>query len=115
MNLDLEKKLKTYRLTVDEFEKIKILLKREPQGVEWALFSALWSEHCSYKSSKNHLKKFSFRNAATPSMDGENAGVVDLGYGEKIAFKIFAMRFWYGSSRCHAKPIASLYLMMFLH
>ena len=88
MNLELEKKLKTYRLTVDEFEKIKILLKREPQGIEWALFSALWSEHCSYKSSKNHLKKFSFRNGSTPSMDGENAGVVDLGYGEKIAFKM---------------------------
>ncbi len=88
MNIELEKKLKTYRLSPDEYEKIKTLLKREPQGVEWPLFSALWSEHCSYKSSKNHLKKFSFRNANTPLMDGENAGVVDLGYGEKIAFKM---------------------------
>lgn len=88
MSLELEKKLKLYRLSNDEYEKIKVLLKRDPKGVEWALFSALWSEHCSYKSSKNHLKKFSYRNANTPLMDGENAGVVDLGYEEKIAFKM---------------------------
>lgn len=88
MNADLEKKLKLYRLTEDEFEKIKNLLGRDPNPVEWPLFSALWSEHCSYKSSKNHLRKFSYRNANTPDMDGENAGVVDLGYGERIAFKM---------------------------
>ena len=84
----LEQKLKTYRLSVEEYEKIKSLLKREPNPVEWPLFSALWSEHCSYKSSKNHLKKFSYRNERTPLLDGENAGVVDLGFGEKIAFKM---------------------------
>lgn len=84
----LEQKLKTYRLSFEEYEKIKSLLKREPNPVEWPLFSALWSEHCSYKSSKNHLKKFSYRNERTPLLDGENAGVVDLGFGEKIAFKM---------------------------
>ncbi len=88
MTTDVEKKLSIYRLSPTEYQKMTTLLKREPQGVEWALFSALWSEHCSYKSSKNHLRKFSFRNANTPMMDGENAGVVDLGYGEKIAFKM---------------------------
>ena len=88
MSLELEQKLKTYRLSTDEYNNMKLLLKREPQSIEWALFSALWSEHCSYKSSKNHLRKFSFRNSVTPMMDGENAGVVDLGYDEKIAFKM---------------------------
>lgn len=85
---DLEKKLKTYRLSNEEYEKIKSLLGREPSPIEWPLYSALWSEHCSYKSSKIHLKKFSYRNERTPLMDGENAGVVDLGFDEKIAFKM---------------------------
>lgn len=85
---DLEKKLKTYRISPEEYEKMKGLLQREPHEIEWPLFSALWSEHCSYKSSKIHLRKFSFRNANTPEMDGENAGVVDLGFGERIAFKM---------------------------
>ncbi|MBC7742126.1 MAG: phosphoribosylformylglycinamidine synthase subunit PurL [Bdellovibrionaceae bacterium] len=83
-----EQKLKTYRLSSDEYQMMTTLLKREPHAIEWALFSALWSEHCSYKSSKMHLRKFSFRNESTPEMDGENAGVVDLGFGEKIAFKM---------------------------
>ena len=85
---DLNIKLKSYRLSEEEYQLMKSLLGREPHMVEWPLFSALWSEHCSYKSSKIHLKKFSFRNSSTPDMDGENAGVVDLGYGEKIAFKM---------------------------
>ncbi|MFZ3229199.1 MAG: phosphoribosylformylglycinamidine synthase subunit PurL [Pseudobdellovibrio sp.] len=88
MNSELEKKLKTYRLSFAEYEKIKSLLAVEPSVIQWALFSALWSEHCSYKSSKNHLKKFSYRNERTPFLDGENAGIVDLGFGEKIAFKM---------------------------
>lgn len=85
---DLSAKLKTYRLSEEEYNLMKSLLGREPLPVEWPLFSALWSEHCSYKSSKVHLRKFSYRNERTPDMDGENAGVVDLGYGEKIAFKM---------------------------
>lgn len=88
MNQDLEQKLKTYRLSVDEYQKMKGMLAHEPSIIEWSLFSALWSEHCSYKSSKNHLKKFSYRNVNTPLLEGENAGIVDLGFGEKIAFKM---------------------------
>jgi len=84
----LEQKLKTYRLSSQEYEMMKTLLQRDPKEVEWPLFSALWSEHCSYKSSKVHLRKFSYRNESTPDMDGENAGVVDLGFGERIAFKM---------------------------
>lgn len=84
----LQAKLKLYRLTEDEYSLMKNLLGREPLPVEWPLFSALWSEHCSYKSSKVHLRKFSYRNQNTPELDGENAGVVDLGCGERIAFKM---------------------------
>lgn len=86
--MTLNDRLKFYRLTEEEYRLMCSLLDREPHAVEWPLFSALWSEHCSYKSSRVHLRKFSFRNEMTPDMDGENAGVVDLGYGEKIAFKM---------------------------
>jgi phosphoribosylformylglycinamidine synthase len=88
MNQDLSEKLKFYRLSQEEYDLMVKLLGREPKLVEWPLFSALWSEHCSYKSSKVHLRKFSYRNSSTPDMDGENAGVVDLGQGERVAFKM---------------------------
>lgn len=84
----IEEKLKTYRISKSEYEKIKELLGREPQGVEWALFSALWSEHCSYKSSKVHLKNLFSKSKRVLQSFGENAGVIDLGENEKIAFKM---------------------------
>ena len=83
-----EQKLKTYRLNETEYSQICKLLGREPKGVEWALFSALWSEHCSYKSSKIHLKKLFNKSSRVVESFGENAGVVDLGQGERVAFKI---------------------------
>lgn len=83
-----EEKLKFYRLTSEEYQKAKNSLGRDLLDIEWPLFSALWSEHCSYKSSKIHLRKFSYRNQNTPNLEGENAGVVDLGFGERIAFKM---------------------------
>ncbi len=89
MSFDLKKKLKTYRLSELEYHKICDLLNREPQSVEWALFSALWSEHCSYKSSKIHLRKFAkTMNSSVVNASGENAGIVDLGFNERIAFKM---------------------------
>jgi len=81
-------KLKHYRLNEDEYQRICTLLAREPKGIEWALFSALWSEHCSYKSSKVHLKKLFGKSPRVLQSFGENAGIVDLGQGEKIAFKM---------------------------
>lgn len=86
--MDLNQKLKHYRINQDEYQRICQLLGREPKPIEWPLFSALWSEHCSYKSSKVHLRKFSYRNVQTRDDSDENAGLVDLGYGEKIIFKM---------------------------
>lgn len=85
---DLKKKCQHYRISLSEHEKITQLLGHAPKGLEWAVFSALWSEHCSYKSSKVHLRKFSYRNSSVLDSEGENAGVVDLGEGERIAFKM---------------------------
>ncbi len=86
---DLQNKLSRYRMKPVEYEKMRKLLGKEPSNIEWALFSALWSEHCSYKSSKIHLKKFSETlNDRVVNSQGENAGVVDLGQGERIAFKM---------------------------
>lgn len=86
--MDLNQKLKHYRINQDEYQRVCQLLGREPKPIEWPLFSALWSEHCSYKSSKVHLRKFSYRNVQTRDDSDENAGLVDLGYGEKIIFKM---------------------------
>lgn len=87
-NEETRAKGKHYRLNAGEYHLIRSVLGREPRGIEWALFSALWSEHCSYKSSKVHLRKFAYRNSSVLESEGENAGVVDLGEGERVAFKM---------------------------
>ncbi len=90
MSLDPQtlKNLQVYRLNRDEYALIEKTLGRAPRGVEWAVFSALWSEHCSYKSSRKHLKKFKHNHPRVLESEGENAGVVDLGQGERICFKM---------------------------
>jgi phosphoribosylformylglycinamidine synthase subunit PurL len=85
---ELKQKLKKYRLSLEEYDRITELLGRPPDGVEWALFSALWSEHCSYKSSRVHFKKFFTKNDRVVTSEGENAGIIDLGEGERVAFKM---------------------------
>ncbi|OGI18517.1 MAG: phosphoribosylformylglycinamidine synthase II [Candidatus Melainabacteria bacterium RIFCSPHIGHO2_02_FULL_34_12] len=82
---DLLNKLK---LTPDEYLKIIELIDREPNEVELHMFSVMWSEHCCYKNSKALLKTFPTKNKYVVVGPGENAGVVDLGDGIKIAFKI---------------------------
>ncbi len=86
--MSLQENLKKYRINQDEYREIQKLLGRDPQGVEWAIFSALWSEHCSYKSSKVHLTKLFSQSERVLQSFGENAGIVDLGLGEKVAFKM---------------------------
>ena len=77
-----------YQFSKEEFQRIVSLLGREPLSIEQALFSALWSEHCSYKSSKIHLKKLPNSSPRVVTSFGENAGVIDLGKGERVAFKM---------------------------
>ncbi len=75
-------------LSKDEFKKIKDLLKRKPNLTELAIFSAMWNEHCSYKSSRKHLKNLHTEGSQVIQGPGENAGVVDIGDDEAIVFKI---------------------------
>jgi phosphoribosylformylglycinamidine synthase len=76
-------------LTPDEYEKIKRLLGgREPTVTELGIFSVMWSEHCSYKSSRVHLKRLPTRSRLVVQGPGENAGIIDIGDGWACAFKI---------------------------
>src|ERR687887_669839 len=77
-----------HNLTLDEFNRIKELLGRDPNLVELGVFSVMWSEHCSYKSSRVHLKRLPTTGPRVIVPPGENAGVVDLGDGWCAAFKI---------------------------
>ncbi|HKG62060.1 MAG TPA: phosphoribosylformylglycinamidine synthase subunit PurL [Pyrinomonadaceae bacterium] len=77
-----------HNLTHQEFERIKELLGREPSFAELGIFSVMWSEHCSYKSSRIHLKRLPTTGPRVIVPPGENAGVVDLGDGWCAAFKI---------------------------
>src|SRR5579863_3716129 len=81
--------LRQHGLTTDEYEKIKQLLgNREPTLTELGIFSVMWSEHCSYKSSRVHLKRLPTRSRRVLQGPGENAGIIDIGDGWACAFKI---------------------------
>ena len=75
-------------LKKDEYKKICELLKRNPNITELGIFSAMWNEHCSYKSSKKHLKKLNTKGKKVIQGPGENAGVIDIGDEDAIVFKI---------------------------
>src|SRR5438034_11276435 len=76
-------------LTPEEFERIRKILGREPNFTELGIFSVMWSEHCSYKNSRKELRKFPTTGPKILVKAGEeNAGVVDIGGGWAIAFKI---------------------------
>src|SRR6202011_3478394 len=79
--------LKTHSITADEYARIEKALGRTPSLTELGIFSVMWSEHCSYKSSRVHLKRLPTRGTRT-SGPGENAGIVDVGDGWACAFKI---------------------------
>src|SRR6266853_6420846 len=81
--------VKQHGLTPEEFERIKQILGREPNFTELGIFSVMWSEHCSYKNSRKELKKFPTTGANILVKAGEeNAGVVDIGGGWAVAFKM---------------------------
>ena len=75
-------------VTCEEYARIQQILGRDPNITELGIFSVMWSEHCSYKSSKVHLKRLPTRGKLVVQGPGENAGVVDIGDGLVAAFKI---------------------------
>jgi phosphoribosylformylglycinamidine synthase II len=75
-------------LTASELDKVRSILKREPNETEVAIFTVMWSEHCSYKSSRIHLRKLPTKSPRVLVGPGENAGIIDIGGGWAIAFKI---------------------------
>ena len=75
-------------LKSDEYKKICDLLKRTPNITELGIFSAMWNEHCSYKSSRLHLKKLPTKGKKVIQGPGENAGIIDIEDGDAIVFKI---------------------------
>ena len=75
-------------LSDSEYEKVLSILKREPSLPELGMFAAMWSEHCSYKNSKPVLRLFPTTGKRVLQGPGENAGVIDIGDGQAIAFKV---------------------------
>jgi phosphoribosylformylglycinamidine (FGAM) synthase-like enzyme len=86
--------LKTHSITADEYARIEKLMRRTPSLTELGIFSVMWSEHCSYKSSRVHLKRLPTKGTRTSGPGsvvqgpGENAGIIDVGDGWACAFKI---------------------------
>ena len=80
--------IEKHGLKKEEYENIKKHLKRNPNLLELGIFSAMWNEHCSYKSSRLHLKKLPTRGQQVIQGPGENAGVIDIGDDDAIVFKI---------------------------
>ncbi|MFN2492609.1 MAG: phosphoribosylformylglycinamidine synthase subunit PurL [Pyrinomonadaceae bacterium] len=80
--------ISAHNLTSEEFERINVLMGRRPSLVELGIFSVMWSEHCSYKSSRIHLRRLPTTGDNIVVPPGENAGVVDIGDGWCAAFKI---------------------------
>ena len=75
-------------LNKDEYKKITNLIGRNPNFLELGIFSAMWNEHCSYKSSKKYLKTLPTKNKNVIQGPGENAGVVDIDDNDALVFKI---------------------------
>ncbi|MBE0515376.1 phosphoribosylformylglycinamidine synthase subunit PurL [Sulfurimonas sp.] len=85
---NIEEVLASHKLSSEDYTHIKQILGREPNLVEIGIFSAMWSEHCSYKSSKVHLSGFPTKAPWVIQGPGENAGVIDIGGGYAAVFKM---------------------------
>ena len=85
---DIKDLIAQHNLTDDEYKKIVEILGREPNLTELGMFSVMWSEHCSYKSSRVHLKKLPTTGPRVVQGPGENAGAVDIGDGLCVVFKM---------------------------
>jgi phosphoribosylformylglycinamidine synthase subunit PurL len=85
---DIQERLRSLNLLESEYQKIKTHLQRDPNVNELAMFSVLWSEHCCYKNSRHLLRQLPGKGSRVVAGPGENAGVIDVGDGIQIAFKI---------------------------
>jgi phosphoribosylformylglycinamidine synthase len=85
---NIEQILKDHKLSENDYEQIKRILGREPNFLEIGIFSAMWSEHCSYKSSRKYLSGFPTEAEWVIQGPGENAGVIDIGDGMAAVFKM---------------------------
>src|SRR6187399_3434769 len=83
-----QEQLSQHGLTDPEYQRIVSILKREPTITELGIFSVMWSEHCSYKSSRVHLKRLPTKGPAVLQGPGGNAGIIDIGDGLAVAYKI---------------------------
>jgi len=83
-----EKLIKDHNLTAEEYSKVLEILGRTPTITELGIFSAMWSEHCSYKSTKKWLKTMHTKAPWVICGPGENAGVIDIGDGQAVIFKM---------------------------
>jgi len=83
-----EKIINKHGIKPDEYKKITKLIERDPNLLELGIFSAMWNEHCSYKSSKKYLKTLPTKNKKVIQGPGENAGIVDIGDNDALVFKI---------------------------
>src|SRR5215510_11651793 len=88
LSMITQDQLSQHGLTDTEYQRIVDILKREPTRTELGIFSVMWSEHCSYKSSRVHLKRLPTKGPAVLQGPGENAGIIDIGDGIAVAFKI---------------------------
>jgi len=80
--------VESHGLTAEEYDRVRSILGREPNLTELGIFSAMWSEHCSYKSSKVHLATLPTKGPRVVQGPGENAGVLDIGDGLALVFKM---------------------------
>ena len=85
---NLKELLNIHNLNNIEYKKITKILKREPNLLELGIYSVMWSEHCSYKSSKKWLKQLPTKSKIVICGPGENAGIIDIGDNDSIVFKI---------------------------
>src|ERR1700752_5070928 len=88
MNAITPKIVREHGLTDEEYNRILKLLDREPNLVELGIFSVMWSEHCSYKSTRVHLRRLPTKGPHVIQGPGENAGVIDIGDGDAAIFKM---------------------------
>src|SRR5438477_10639348 len=80
--------IQAHGLTQEEYQRIRSILNRDPNLTELGMFSVMWSEHCSYKSSRVHLKRLPTKGPVVLQGPGENAGIIDIGDGLAVAYKI---------------------------